>query len=218
MAVWASALIVGASVAALGHSPERTIDFDIPAQTLTSALDAYSVAAGLEVMYDSSLGVTRRSTALRGVLPADIALRVLLEGTGLTAVYSGSSFAVVPLATTRQTSGSEITAYTSYFALIQGNIERAFCRRPETMPGQYRLALQFGIGMSGEVLHPQLLASTGDLRRDAMITDLLHGLTIEQPPPPAMPQPVTLVVSPRSPNQTGDCRPAEIWPSRRTRQ
>ncbi|WP_454619530.1 STN domain-containing protein [Bradyrhizobium cenepequi] len=213
LALWTSVSVIGNATAAFGQAdaqafPESPISFDIPAQQLTSALDAYSLTAGLQVLYDSKLGTMRRSTALRGVLPPDLALRILLEGTGLTAVYSGNSFAVVQFDSDRRTSGPEDVRYTSYFALIQGSIERAFCRHPETMPGRYRLALQFGIGMSGEVLRPRLLATTGVPRRDAMIADLLNGLTIEQPPPSTMPQPVTMIVSPRSPDQTGDCSPA----------
>ena len=183
---------------------ERPIGFDIPAQPLTSALDAYAAATGLEALYDSDLAAGRRSTVVSGVLVPDVALRVLLEGTGLTVLYTENAFAVVPMSSNQQGNGRGLD-HLPYLAIVQGRIERAFCQHPETMPGQYRVALRFRIGTSGEVLHPELLGKTGDLQRDGMIADLLRNLSIGRSPPPGMPQPVIMIVSPRPPALTGDC-------------
>lgn len=185
------------------------ISFEIAAQPLVSALDAYAAAAGLEVLYDSELAAGRRSTAVRGVLMPDVALRVLLEGTGLTVLYTDNAFAIVPGPSNRRnapSSGSVRSDYMPYLALVQGAIEHAFCRQAETMPGQYRAALRFRLGTSGEVLYPQLLGSTGDQYRDRKIGELLRQVSVEQSPPPGMPQPVIMIVSPRAPAQSGDCR------------
>jgi hypothetical protein len=49
-----------------------------------TALDAYAAATGLQVLYDGALAAGRRSNAVSGVLMPDVALRVLLEETGLS--------------------------------------------------------------------------------------------------------------------------------------
>jgi hypothetical protein len=203
---------VGQSDLQNATTPEARLRFDIPEQPLTTALDAYAAATGLEVLYDSNLAAGRRSTIVRGVLVPDVALRVLLEGTGLTVLYAEHAFAVVPRPSRLQSNSTNPTDRIPYLAIVQGSVERVFCNHPETRPGQYRLALRFSIGAGGEVLQPQLLSSTGDPQRDGLIADLLSGLSIERAPPPDLPQPITMIVSPRPPVQTGDCGSAEGRP------
>ena len=229
LAMSALVLMAGWATTTLGQTDtqrlakvETPIGFEIAAQSLASALDAYAAVTGLQVLYDGDLAAGRRSTAVSGVLMPDVALRVLLEGTGLAVFYTENAFAIVPAPSNRQDKGHRPGAVQSdnlpFLALVQGTIERAFCRQAETVPGQYRAALQFRIGTSGEVLYPQLLSSTGDLRRDRMITDLLRHLRIEQPPPPGMAQPLTMVVSPRPPAQSGDCGGGQSSPAQRAMQ
>jgi hypothetical protein len=208
------ALMVGAMAPAVGQTSVQTlattqspISFDIPVQPLTRALDAYTAATGLHVLYDSDLASGRRSTAVSGVLMPDVALRVLLDGTGLAAYYAEKTFAIVPAPSNQQGSAAVLrqSGESSFFANLQGAIERAFCEKAETKPGQYRAALQFRIGTSGEVLSPELLSSTGDPQRDRTIIDLLGRLRIQQPPPPGLAQPIRMIVSPRPQVQSGDC-------------
>jgi hypothetical protein len=221
-AVSVSALLLLASSAAAfaqtnsggATKVETPIGFEIAAQPLAPALDAYSAATGLEVLYDSNLANGRLSTSVSGVLVPDVALRVLLEGTGLTAFYTENAFAIVPAPPgAQQPHGMVPSEHLPYLAIVQAAIESAFCRQAETVPGHYRLALQFRIGTSGEVLYPQLLSSTGDRERDRTITELLRNLRIEQGPPPGMRQPLTMLVSPRPPSQSGDCRVGQSSPA-----
>jgi hypothetical protein len=200
---------VGQTVCCGESKAERPILLDIPAQPLASALEAYSAAAGVEAFYDSNLAAERRSTAVKGILAPDVALRILLEGTGLTVVYATNTFTIIPVASTPQGDGSRLASHEPFLAIVQREVERAFCRRWETVPGQYRLALRFSIGPSGEVLYPRFLGSTGDRQRDDLIADLLGGLSVEQPPPRGLPQPITMIISPRQPAQTGDCGSAD---------
>jgi TonB family protein len=187
-------------------TPDKAISFDIPAQPLVSALEAYAAVTGLQAIYDSELVRHDRSTAVKGLLLPDVALRVILEGTGLTALYTANAFAVVPAPSIQQDNSKTLADRIPYLAMVQRDIERAFCRLPETRPGQYRLALRFEIDATGKVAHSQLLSSTGDPQRDELIADVFRDISIEQPPPPGMPQPITMIVSPRPPVQTGDCR------------
>lgn len=212
--------LVLSTLAGSALAQDKRIDFNIPAQPLSSALNAYSAVAGLQVFYDDSLASGRRSTAVSGGLASDVALRVLLEGTGLIAVFAGSAFAVVPAPRDgRASSGPGSPGYQPYFATIQHSIAQAFCRHSQTVPGDYRLALRFHIDASGEVLLAELLHSSGSAQRDQAIVDLLRGLRMAEPPPAGLPQPVTMLISPRPRSQTGDCNrvaaPASIEPGAR---
>ena len=190
-------------VSARGETP---IHFEIVAQPLAAALDAYARATGLQVLYDSDLAAGRRSTAVSGVVLPDVALLVLLEGTGLDIVYSDGAFAISPTPPKPRVRAREFPFERSpYLALVQAAIERAFCRQGDTMPGAYRAVVRFQIGAGGEVLLPRLLGSSGNSARDRSITDLFSHLRIERSPPSDMPQPLTLIVSPRQPARSGDC-------------
>ncbi|MGO4686260.1 STN domain-containing protein [Hyphomicrobium sp. 2TAF46] len=207
--LWGAAAIYTTTISAAAQTanPHAEIAFDIAAQPLASALDTYVAMTGLGVLYDAGLAAGRRSKAVRGILAADVALRVLLEGTGLTVLYTRDAFSVVP-APAWQPSGKDPGGqdYLPYFGMIQRGIEEAFCREAVTVPGDYRLAVQFRVDGSGKVLQPQLLTTTGSSTRDTAIANLLQTVTIGSRPPRGMPQPVTLLVIPRAPQQTGDCR------------
>ena len=180
------------------------IDFDIAAQPLVSALDAYSAATGLQVVYDATLAEGRRAQAVRGSMAADVALQLLLEDTGLVAVYAATNaFTIVPAPAPRQ--AASMRGFMPYLAAVQGRVEEAFCRSSLTAPGGYRIKFRCWIGHGGEVLQPQLLGSTDDRARDQAIAALLRSVVIGRPPPPDMPQPVMMAVSPRPPSETGDC-------------
>lgn len=183
------------------------LSFEIAAQPLPSALDAYGAATGLQILYDSRLAVGRRSGGVKGRLAPAAALKILLDGTGLTALYAGAdAFAVVPVSPGAPTdAGRGAVGYGHYFGILQAGIADAFCRHPATIPGRYRIALKFWIGPAGEILRPELLGSTNDPGRDSAIAETLRHITIDQPPPVGMPQPVTMIIAPRPPEKTGDC-------------
>jgi catecholate siderophore receptor len=71
------------------------IRFNIPAQTLTSALGAYSRQATLDVQVDRKAAATLRSAPVSGTYTAAEALRELLAGTGLTARFVDRGTALV---------------------------------------------------------------------------------------------------------------------------
>lgn len=68
----------------------NTVEFDIPAGPLASALDAFSNATGWDVGYASQLAAGKTSPGVSGTLsPAD-ALQQLLAGSGLFYQFSGA--------------------------------------------------------------------------------------------------------------------------------
>lgn len=197
------------------HAPksidaDAAVQFDIPAQSLAGALDRYSSVTGLMVMYDSVLPEGRRSTAVQGLLAPDVAINVLLEGTGLVAFNAGKTFGLAEAETQngppRSTGADEL----AYLALVQRTVARSFCDHPETKPGTYRAALQFRISPSGNVSNAQLLSSTGDQARDRAVLEVLGDLHISRTPPPRMAQPISMIISPRPPAPSQDCGSAEM--------
>jgi hypothetical protein len=191
-------------VATYAHGADVRFRFDIPAQSLEKALAAYVAVTAVETIYDSELVTGRRSTAVKGVLSPDVALRVLLEGSGLSEISTGNAFAVVDSPRGTRYGGARLSEFGPYFSSLQSGIARIFCRHAETVPGDFRAIIRFSIGSSGDLQNPRLLNSTGDLHRDSLITDELRGISFETPPA-TMPQPVTMMVAPRAAARTGDC-------------
>jgi hypothetical protein len=193
----------------------KLVLFDIAPQPLGQALDVYARTTGMAALVDQGLLAGRRSASVRGLLTPDQALRVLLAGTKLTSRYaSGGAFTLEPMTTTTDygpASNAGVAAFHGdraiYFADLQDALAQVLCRRPETQPGRYRLGVQLWIGPTGTIQASHLLDSTGDDKRDAIITELLGSSKLAAPPA-TLPQPVTLVLMTHPTQQSPDCRQA----------
>jgi TonB family protein len=180
------------------------IVLDIPAQPLASALDAYSAATGKEVFYDGTTGGGRRSAAVKGTFMPRSALTALLAGTGFVALPGGPddyTLVYAPEQAAHAEAAVRIAAdrpYAHYFAVVQTDVRNALCRRPETRPGSYRLVLKFWIGPSGAVERSELTGSTGSPAADGLLVQTFRILRLDEPPPPDMPQPITMAVLPQA--------------------
>ncbi|PKR54746.1 TonB-dependent receptor [Thalassospira marina] len=75
---------VTATELAQAVSSDPSFRFDIPAQTLTSALVEYSRITGIDVVIDGDLSSNHVTPAFKGEMTANQALDSLLNGTGLT--------------------------------------------------------------------------------------------------------------------------------------
>jgi len=186
---------------------DRPLAFDIPAQPLASALDAYSVAAHRDVLYNGQLAVGRRSAAVRGRFAPEAALRLLLEGTGLAPRYvAADAFVLVEseLPPAPANAAAADVVY-RYYGRIQASLKQAFCASRRLMPDTHHVAVGFRIGPSGAVFKAELLGSTGDRALDDEIGGTVRSLVIGAPPPPGFAQPVILVLEPPSQNAMRDC-------------
>jgi hypothetical protein len=184
---------------------------DIPSQPLQTALEAFRAAARVDLFYESDVVMGRRSSAVRGQLPADAALRLLLEGTGLSSA-SFASGTITILAPSRDDEASEIkrvrarvVEFAPYLAAIQKSLDQAFCRAPILAMDPDELLARLWISPSGRVAHADLLWTTGSEQRDRLYVTTLATLTIELPPPAAMPQPVNLMIMPRKSRSSAAC-------------
>lgn len=209
------ALALLASPWASAQNASTEFQFDIPAQSLSSALDAFSEATGILPAYNGNLSQGHLSSEVKGRLPADVALPILLEGTGLIAEFTTTgAFVIIPgTDSTTQSPGGIARAYLAaqepalqhYSGIVQATVTAALCERQETRPGEYRLALSFRIGSTGRLLGLRLLGTSGDERRDEAVVDALRGLSLDEPPPPHTAQPFTMIVLPRSSGGSVQC-------------
>ncbi|MCA6119333.1 energy transducer TonB [Bradyrhizobium sp. WSM 1738] len=189
---------------------DAELSFDIPAQSLETALEAFGERSRLQILYETALTAGRRSSEVKGAFTRSAALRQLLSGTGLEFAYTGEqAFTLMPIRAALRPN-PKIADYNRFLGGVQAGVLAALCRNPETRPGAYRLAMQFWIGEAGRIEGPRLLSSTGLNRRDAAVTETLKRVTFGQPPPPDMPQPITMVLSAHSTDardECGDMRP-----------
>jgi iron complex outermembrane receptor protein len=73
----------------------QAVSFNIPAQPLGAAINAFIRTTGWEVGFSSPTVVGKQSTAVRGAMAPEQALRTLLAGTGLNVQVSGPSTAAL---------------------------------------------------------------------------------------------------------------------------
>jgi hypothetical protein len=223
-AVWGLLFVVclgvpvcaGAPVSAEERSaagPASSLDFDIPAQPVDSALEAYTRTTGLQVLYKNTLTASLTSNAVRGRLTPRNALEQLLAGTNLTVRFTAdSAFTVVAIPASRAVTtqipvpGRQVFNYEAFLGDVQESIIASLCRSTVTRPGSYRAALQFSISPSGVLGNASLLGSTGDAARDRVIAEVLQGVTVGKMPLASMPQPVTMLITPRRPNLPDECQ------------
>jgi hypothetical protein len=200
---------------ATGKAP--SFAFEIPPQPLEAALDAFSSISNVQVLYETSLTSERRSAKVKGVFTPQAALDAMLAGTGLTAWHTTEdSYSLVRQQDATSLGSNdpgrlppEIARYGHFLGAVQAGLLDTLCRKAETRPGRYEIALKFTVGSSGAVLQTSLLSSTGDRERDARIVAAVEHLTVGEAPPPQLSQPITMLIAPRSPDETGDCASAD---------
>ncbi|ABD06916.1 hypothetical protein RPB_2211 [Rhodopseudomonas palustris HaA2] len=182
----------------------RPLPFDIPAQQLGAALEAYGVISGFQVIYDAALAKGRQSSDVRGALAPDVALRRLLAGTGLVPRYMAQDGVVLELDPAASEAHSVLrSAVIRYYGRIQAGLRQAFCgdARPSIVP--HRIAIGLWIAPSGLIARSALLDTTGDVDGDAALEAALQRIQIGEPPPAGFAQPVIMTVLPDMQN---DCR------------
>jgi hypothetical protein len=179
----------------------RPFAFDIPAQPLASALEAYSTLTGIEILYDSGLAAGRRSTDVQGTMPAGDALRTLLTGMSLSARLIAPDAVTIELPPASAHEDAEPapqnSAHRVYYSRIQAGLEQAFCKDNQVRPGGYRALLKFTVAQDGRIRQPHVVGTTGSDERDRMIARTLDGVELGSPPPADLRQPIMMVILPQ---------------------
>jgi len=206
----ASPIEVEAAAIARAPSTDARRWFDIAPQPLQSALERYGAITGRSLLYDSTLTTGRTSPAVQGEMTAEAALQLLLEGSGLVQRYTGVDTLV--LVSVRQASAdtdeadpTEQPSRRRYYGLIQSRVRDTFCSQPVLALGTHRIAVSLWIDATGIVGPVRLLDTTGEKALDALVVNVLQGVSVGEPVPAELAQPFTLVVMPRASGQSWGC-------------
>lgn len=168
-----------------------TLRFQIAAQPLDHALEIFARISGREILFADELATGRRSAGVDGIYRPEVALQILLAGTGLLADTKADGFVVLMRQDVAVSDGARAAANESaYYGRIQTALRRTFCGWPAAS-AERRVAARLWIGPSGEVLQVKGLTQA-ESERDRVETTL-RGVQIG-PPPPGFAQPVTIVI------------------------
>ena len=214
----------GASAAPGGARADDAIDFNIAAQDLDAAIDAFAEASGAQVLYESALTAEHRSAAIKGRLRREVALQSLLRRTPLKARFTGPDTFTIVLPDTAREHGYprppgsatpppgarlRLSRDGRFLGAVQTDVLNVLCHAPLIRPGSYRVTMRLWIGADGDVADADVVGSTGSTARDAAIATALRQLRFAVAPPPEMQQPLVVVIEPRDPAHTGDCSRAD---------
>jgi hypothetical protein len=195
------------------NAPVRAgvIVFDIPAQPLGNALFGFTAKAGIEVFVDDALVSGQTSSSVHGAYLPEIALRMLLSGTGLqmrraarnafTIVAAG---AAVPSASWRPSWAAD-GGRVRFYATLQGSVRRAICDGASTAPGPYRAALAIWVSSRGMIETVKVLTADIDPETGRALIVRLKGMPVGMARPDSIAQPVVFVVLPRASRDPRDC-------------
>ncbi|MGE5566430.1 MAG: TonB-dependent receptor domain-containing protein [Parcubacteria group bacterium] len=97
-----SKLLCGAAAAAIlasagiAHAEDKApVQFDIPAQPLTAALNEFGIQSGSAVLFKADVTGAKVSRAFAGASDPETALMAMLDGTGLSYRREGQAFVIV---------------------------------------------------------------------------------------------------------------------------
>lgn len=222
LAVFTACVDVSWSEDGPAQAEAAVIDFRIPSQPLSTALERYARTCGVELLYESSIVEGKQAPAVEGEFTQEMALQMLLSGTELRVRYARKNAITLsghviedeanlpPTAAleeadlsldTLKVSGGEpgdSVQLRQFSTAVQLEIERALRRNEKTRSGTYRVNVSLWVDASRRIRRVTLARSTGDAERDASIPVALEGLILTRAPPANAPQPVKLVISVRS--------------------
>ncbi len=181
--------------------------FDIPSNPLGEALSAFSAATGLQLFYETDLVAGRSSSSVRGSYKAEQALKLLLGDSGVTAKsFDAGTLTLFPKSGDQ---GDDLSApkalaarFLPYFASLQRALRLALCRSPKIHIDSAEVRVRLWIAASGAVANAEVLSSS---EHQQSYLQALRAMSIEEPPPQGMPQPVTLLLMARNSQEAAEC-------------
>ena len=198
---------------AAGWEDGALVAFSIPEQSLETAIQAFAETSGAQVLYETALTAEYRAPAVHGRFTAAVALQTLLSASPLQAkaTAQGAFTLVRPESSGQVRAGPSrqlsLERHGHFLGIAQSAVLDILCRSALTRPGTYRMSVQLWISPSGSISGASLLAGTGQADRDAAIMDALSRVVLSASPPADLPQPLTMNIAARSPQETGDCGP-----------
>jgi hypothetical protein len=202
--------------------PLGPIKFNIAAQPMSDALQAYSIATGAQVLFETSSVDDYRCVPVQGEFTADAALQMMLANTDLKVRYTRASaitivrasdpdadeppehalasadFALNTLNVNGGTPAGDRNRMDEYIGTVQADIQRALKRTARGRVSEYRAEVKLWVDQSRTVQRAELSRSSGNKDRDTIVVSTLQGLVLSQPAPTNTPQPIRFMISIRS--------------------
>lgn len=172
------------------------LPFEIPAQLLQQALEAYSAATGLDVFYNAVIAERRNSNATVGMFTPRQAIQIMLAGSGYVARVTAPGALVIVAERNGSAAGQRVAEarFDGYFSKLQARIGEILCALPPEAGDGKDVLLRIWLSASGHVVHADVI---GDAETSGPFSNAIARVKFA-PPPPELPQPVTLVVFPLS--------------------
>lgn len=207
------------AVAGDAIKPLGPVKFDISAQPLVEALQAYSVATGVQVMFETSSASGFNSSPVQGEFTPEAALQMLLADTDLRVRYTranaitvspnsapdadrppahalaSADMALGTLNVSGGTDSGDRSRMGEYIGVVQADIQRALKKAGKARGGDYKAEVKLWIDQSRTVQRAELSRSNGDRDRDASVASALQGLVLSQPVPANTPQPLRFMIA-----------------------
>jgi hypothetical protein len=191
---------------------DHRVEFDIPAQPLDRALDAFGATSGFQIFYETALTAGLRSRPVQGVFNPEEALRLLLQGSDLASrTIAANTITIVQSNDMSPEVLQAKRAAVAYYGVMQAAIMTALCQSTKTRPGTYRAAMQYWVAPSGQVSRVRLIGPSGDRPRDEAIIRAMQTVVLRSFPS-NLPQPVTLAIEPSRLGGDTLCAPNRIEP------
>ncbi len=197
-------LVALVALAGSAFPENAAITFDIPAQSLATAIERFSETTGQDLIYNSNLTSGRRSHEVRGQFQMEVALAVLLQNTGLFAERTGNGSLMLRLASLKPEPHMS-AAISDFYARIQLGLRAALCGNTEARPGRYRIVMRLWIDRTGRLRHHELIGSGGSRLIDSAIQRAISRLDVGVSPPADLEQPVVIVIQPQTGRVTMGC-------------
>lgn len=185
--------------------------YEIPAQPVARAIAEFATVSGVSVIYRQSLAGERLSTPLDGRYSAPAALRRLLEGTGLSARFTGPNSAIIfiegqappadragssadsgpsalhldmaEVRAPRTVGRRDPSAFNHYAQRVQTEIFERLKRDGAYAGRRFRLEIAVTVDAMGKISAVELLRGSNEAEWDARVRDVLTGAQLSSAPP-----------------------------------
>tara|TARA_A100001391_G_scaffold197820_1_gene178642 strand:- start:1064 stop:1819 length:756 start_codon:yes stop_codon:yes gene_type:complete len=192
-----------------GYANDGAPFFDLPAQPLPLSLETFSEQTGISILVTSDRIQDKTASAVRGHFPPDQALTILLNGTGLTSRrLTDSALTLIPAQhDDAKTVASKTRSVVppAYARSLQQSVLTGLCRHQPEQLGQFRLVVQLWANPQGRVTRVHFPDGDAEARWGTSVRASFKDLILP-PPPPGMPQPITLLLHPGTPSCQGESR------------
>lgn len=205
MAVCLAGLTIVFSDSARASPEARQPDYDIAAQPLTSALEAFARTSGVGLFYKNAVTEGRTSTPVHGSMTPQSALHLLLMDTGLTAKFTRPGAAIIYPASGEPPpdesealpslrldmmevraapiiGGPDRAAYQRYAQAALLDIYRLLRQDPVLSSRAFSVRLSMMIDADGKIRRLRFIEGSGDEACDTQISRILVGKMLASPP------------------------------------